>query len=66
MKNLPVKFGLATSWNGRDTEPPINGTQYFTRLCMLHISTPDLTFHLNSEVTKSHSKDDDDIEFSID
>ena len=32
------------SWNDRDKEPPINGTQYFTRLCMLRISTPDLTF----------------------
>ena len=33
------------SWNGRDIEPLINGTQYFTSLCMLRISTPDFTFH---------------------
>ena len=45
MLYLPTKFGFATSWNGRDIEPPINGTQHFTRLCMLRISTPDLTFH---------------------
>ena len=32
-------------WNRRDIEPPIDGTQYFTILCMLRISTPDLTFH---------------------
>ena len=35
---LPTKFGLAMSRNGQDIEPPINGTQYFTKLCMLRIS----------------------------
>ena len=38
-------IGLATLWNGRDIGPSINSTQYFTRRCMLRISTPDLTFH---------------------
>ena len=53
MLYLPTKFGFATSWNGRDIEPPIIGTQYFTRLCMLRISTSDLTFHLDCKTAVS-------------
>ena len=33
------------SESGRDIEPLINDTQYFTRLIMLRISTPDPKFH---------------------
>ena len=50
MLHLSSKFGPATPWNGRDAEPSVNGTQYFTRLLMLRILTPDLTFyHLEYE-----------------